>query len=130
MSKANWPKYGISSGVCLALVVFYAGVRDFFAQELMEQFRILCDGFTVAGMLSIMAGVMLWVTNQGALDGIGYAAGAALRLLIPGRGNRREESYGAYVRRRQKKPAAWDFLLWSGAATVGISLIFLWLYYH
>ena len=54
----------------------------------------------------------------------------ALRLLIPGRGNRREESYGEHVRRRQKKPGAWDFLVWSGAVTVGISLIFLWLYYR
>ena len=95
-----------------------------------EYYRLLCDALTVPGVLLLCAGVLVWAKNAGALDGIGYAAGAALRLLIPGRGNRREESYGEHVRRRQKKPGAWDFLVWSGAVTVGISLIFLWLYYR
>ena len=55
--KANLLKYGITGGICAALVWLYISQRDFAAQETMEQYRILCDAFTIPGIIAIMVGL-------------------------------------------------------------------------
>ena len=49
----------ITGGVCAALVWLYISQREFAAQSQMEQYRILCDAFTIPGVISIMLGFLL-----------------------------------------------------------------------
>jgi hypothetical protein len=99
-------------------------------QPLVEQYRILCDAFTVPGLLLIIFGSLLWVSNTGALDGLMYAVTTAVRFLIPGGRLKMEEKYGDYVERRREKPVrGYGFLLISGCVTMAISLVFMALFY-
>lgn len=123
-------KYG---GSALGVGVFawlYVSSRDFLGQPLVEQYRILCDAFTVPGLLLIIFGSLLWVSNTGALDGLMYAVTTAVRFLIPGGRLKMEEKYGDYVERRREKPVrGYGFLLISGCVTMAISLVFMALFY-
>lgn len=129
-AKANLLKYGISGVICVAMVVFYAAVRDFFAQALVEQYRILCDGFTISGVLAILAGALLAVTNQGALDGLTYACSTAFKALIPG-GRLQTEKYYDYVQRKnEKRVKGYGFLFVVGGICMALALIFMFLFYQ
>ena len=129
-SKTNLLKYGISAAVCAAMVWFYISVRDFSAQALVDKYRILCDAFTVPGLLAILAGVLLAVTNQGALDGIGYACSTAFKALIPG-GRLKMEKYYDYVQRKnEKRVKGYGFLFIVGGACMLIAVVFMILFYH
>lgn len=128
--KVNLLKYGISAVVCGGLVWFYVSQRSFGAQELMEKYRILCDAFTVPGLLLMMFGALLAISNQGAFDGIGYALSITWKALIPG-GRTKMEKYFDYVeRRRSKKTNGYGFLFVVGGVCMAIALVFMILFYQ
>lgn len=99
--------------------------------KLVDQYLILCDAFTVPGVLLILFGAMVWVSNQGALDGLAYCVRFAVFSLIPGKRLERDEKYGEYVERKsQNRLKGYGFLFWSGLATMAIALVFMVLFYH
>ncbi len=122
-------KYG-SCAVFVGLLAYaYIALRDFAGAELVDQYRMLCDAFTVPGILLLMFGAMIWSLNTGALDGITYAVTFAFRSLIPG-GRYRDEKYADYVeRQREKRVKGYGFLLISGGAAMAVALIFMALFY-
>lgn len=128
-AKTNLLKYGISITVCIALSLFYVCVRDFFAQDLAGKYRILCDAFTVPGVLALLSGALIAVTNRGALDGITYATTHAFMTLFPG-GRLRTEKYYDYVqRKREKRIKSYGFLFVVGGIWMALALIFMILFY-
>ena len=128
--KVRLTQYGLC-GLFVGLMAWlYLWLRDFAGAEGAERYQLLCDALTVPGVLLLCAGALIWVTNLGALDGLGYGLRLALRALIPGRRLQKEESYRDYVLgRQQKRVKGYGFLLISGAVTIAVSLIFLGLYY-
>lgn len=122
-------KYGSCAAFVGLLAYLYISLRDFAGEELVEQYRILCDAFTIPGVLLIMFGAMIWALNTGALDGITYAVTFAFRSLIPG-GRYRDEKFADYVeRRREKRVKGYGFLLISGGAAMAIAMVFYALFY-
>ena len=108
----------------------YLWAGEVWAVALKEQLRILCDAFAIPGVLLLCLGALAWTTGQGALDGLAYSLRLAVRALIPGKRLEREENYGAYVAsRRAKARGKVSGLLICGGIAVGISLVFLALYY-
>lgn len=123
-------KYGISGGVCVAIAVFYCGVRDFFQMETVEKLRTLCDAFTVPGILALCVGCLLWVSNEGVFYGLGYCLDVTRKALIPG-GRMKMEKYYDYVQRHKgKKVTGFGFLFVIGGACMAIALIFMALFYY
>ena len=47
----------------------------------MEKYRILSDFFAVPGLFCLFWGILRWLANQGAFEGVGYVLKNALRLL-------------------------------------------------
>ena len=128
--KAAWLKYGIAGGVCLALAAVYCLLRDFSALTLMEKYRVLCDAFTVPGLLMLAVGSLLWVSNDGFFCGLGYCLNVVWRALLPG-GRRKAERYYEYVERhRQKKAAGYGFLFAWGGVCMAIAALFMLLFYR
>ena len=128
----NLKKYGISAAIALGLAYLFVSLRvDFAHPELtpvMEWYRILCDGFTVPGLLFLMVGFMVTLSNQGALDGLGYVASSAFKLLIPNNGMK--ERYSEYLeRRRANRLRGYGFLYVIGAVCMAVAGIFMALFY-
>jgi hypothetical protein len=131
--KKNLLKYGITTFLALSLAYFYVSVRvDFSNMEAtprMELYRIICDAFTIPGLVLIMLGCLMSLSNTGALDGLGYVGSIAVKMLLPG-GALKMERYKEYLeRRRQNRIKGYGFLYLVGFGCMAISLIFMALFY-
>ena len=126
----NLIKYGGSALFVALLAGSYIGARDFAGSALVDKYLILCDAFTVPGMLLICFGAMLWVSTTGALDGLSYAVRFAVYSLIPAKRLERDEKYGDYIERKsQNRVKGYGFLFFAGLITMAVALIFMALYY-
>ena len=105
----------------------YLAPRDLAGADLKHRFGLLCDAFTIPGVLLLGAGALLRLAGKGALDGLRYALCCAFRGLLPGRGT--VERYGDYTeRKRSSRTDGCGWLLLSGGISTAISLVFLALY--
>ena len=132
-SLKNILKYGITSAICLALTVTYVTLRidltNLAAVPTVTLYRVLCDGFTVPGIIVLMLGCLVWLSTQGAMDGVGYLMSYAVKALIPGkRGD--IERYGDYIeRKRANRATGYGFLIITGLVFMGFAAIFMVLFY-
>ncbi len=127
--KRRLIKYGCCAVFVALMAWAYIALRDFAGSTLVEKLVMLCDAFTVPGTLLLMVGLLVMLTNAGAVDGLLYALSVAGKALIPG-GRKRIERYADFIERRHEKPAkGYGFLLISGGVTLGIAMVFL-IAYH
>lgn len=120
-------------GICFALVVAFAAAfmsaQDLENIQPVDLYRLLSDAFTVPGVLLVGIGGMVWLSGEGALNGLMYCL-KSLKRLIPGKGADKMGTYADYVAERQgKKTGGYGFLIISGAVSLAISLVFLALFY-
>ena len=132
-AKGNLMKYGISLAICLlmsyAFVALRVDIRNLAAVAPMDLYLILCDAFTIPGLLMLMCGLLMSVSNQGALDGVGYVAAHAFRLLVPGAATKMER-YKEYVEhRRANRLKGYGFLYVVALLFLALAAIFLVLFY-
>lgn len=127
--RRNLLKYGITGVLCVALAVVYCVLRDFPKLPLVEKYRTLCDAFTVPGLLAICVGVLLWSSNDGLFNGLGYCLNITWKSLIPG-GRQKIMRYYDYVQsRKKKKITGYGFLFVCGGACMVIAAVFMVLFY-
>ena len=129
--RNNLLKYGITAmigGLMACFTINSYGYGE--ASAGAERLRILSDAFTIPGVILIMCGFLVMVANGGFFNGISYAAGYAVRMLIPG-ASKDMGKYGDYVEQRSKrKKLSCGFLFVVGAVFLVISIVFIILYYH
>lgn len=128
----NLISYGVSILSGGGIAYLYISLREFPAESAAENYRMLADAFTIPGLLFIMFGALLWAAGKGALDGIGYALGYALRALLPGGRFVKEGTFAEYLeekKAKRKKAAAYSFLFFTGVAFLIVSGVFIYLFY-
>ncbi len=127
--KTALMKYGFGAAFCGGMAWLYVSLRPFDAMTLKERYRTLCDAFTVPGTVLVMVGILLWLSNNGAVDGLGYVMSRLIHSLIPG-GRLRSERYADYVERRREKPLhGFAFLFVTGGVCMAVALVFMALFY-
>ncbi len=129
-TKIQLLKYGGAVAVGLLMTVAYLASTQFLEQPLADMLRLLSDGFMLPGFLMVALGCMIWMSNDGMLDGVTFVLSRAVKFLLPfGRGEK-DENYGDYVKRqREKNIHGYGFLFVTGGVFLAISLIFLWLFH-
>ena len=126
--KQNLLKLGISFAIALGLAYLYVSFRITDGMPLVEWYRMICDAFTIPGLLFLMLGLLVTLSNQGALDGIGYAATVAFKMLIGAGAN--QERYTEYLeRRRANRLKGYGFLYIVGIVCMAVALVCLALFY-
>ena len=131
--KKNLLKYGITVGLSLALAFFFVYVRvdltNLGATELVDLYLIICDAFSIPGLLLLMFGCLMSLSNAGAMDGLGYVVVNGLKMLIPG-GALKMERYKEYLeRRRANRIRGYGFLYIVGAGCMAVAFVFMILFY-
>lgn len=131
--RSNLTKYGITLAIGLAIsyvfIVLRIDVQDLPAADPEQRYLVLCDAFTVPGLLMLFFGLMFSLSRQGALDGVGYVAVNALKMLIPG-GARKMERYGEYRERRKANRAkGFGFLYVCAILNLAVAAVFMALFY-
>ena len=131
--KKNLIKYGVTAGASLVLAFFYVYVRVDFsnieATPLVEWYRIVCDAFTIPGLILLMFGCLMSLSNAGAMDGLGYVVVNGFKMLIPGAATKMERYKEYLERRRENRVKGYGFLYVVGAGCMAISLVFMVLFY-
>lgn len=126
--KSNLLKYGITGTACAGVAAYHVFSQNIGVLPLMEVYRVLCDAFFLPGILLVFSGLLIWLSNQGAMDALGYMLKSVVRFLIPGPGPKHEK-YGDYVqRRREKNVTGYGFVLIVGLISLAIAIVFNVLY--
>lgn len=141
LKKRKWIPYVITTAVVAVLVVLMAWVRGVFSEidpqklaalnETETQYRIklLCDAFSIPGVLAICFGLLVIVSNGGAFDMLAYSMRAFFRLFKKDPLDRKYGSYYDYQQaRKEKKRSFWYFIIVGGAyLLVGIVLLIVYM---
>ena len=131
--KKNLTKYGVTTVLALGLAYLYIYLRvdmtDPGATELVEWYRIICDGFTIPGLILLMFGCLMSLSNAGAMDGLGYVVVNGFKMLIPGAATKMERYKEYLERRRENRVRGYGFLYLVGAGCMAVSVVFLILFY-
>lgn len=129
----NVTKSLIASAIGLVLVYLFVSFRvDFENPELtslMDWYLILCDAFTIPGLVYLMLGLLMTLSNQGALDGVGYVAINGLKMLIPGAATKMERYKEYLERRRANRIKGYGFFYVVGGIFMAVSGVFMALFY-
>lgn len=121
-------KYGITSLVAVGISLGYMFGEGITSAALVDVYRILSDAFTLPALLCLFSGLMVWLSNEGALDAIGYIVSSVVRFLIPF-GGLKHEKYSDYVeRQKEKRLSGYGFLFVIGLILLAASLVFMGLY--
>ena len=127
-SKANLIKSGIVSAVGILVVILFVSSSDFGAQTTVDKYKILCDAFTIPGLLMLMFAAMLSISNEGGLDGVSYLVKQGFRMLTF-RGISQEKYLDYVQHRRENRLTGYGFLYIVGSVFMAVALIFLALFY-
>jgi hypothetical protein len=120
-------KYVLTFAAGFGLVYAYIAPRDLASQTLIEQYHILCDAFTLPGLLMTCFGLMILMGNLGALDTLAYAVHFLLHTFIPLMG--KGKSYLDFMLdRREHRVHGYGFLFVVGLVLTAIGVVFLLLY--
>lgn len=108
-NKASWPLTarevllppGIGVILFIAVFVFRQGVN---APDRETFLGALCDGLTVPGIILTGLGLLRWVSDLGAFDGLSFGVRKAFgQVLREERRNRMPKTYYDFVSAREKK---------------------------
>jgi len=112
----------------LLVAWYYASSRDVWELEPVLKYHVLCDACTLPGAFMMLLGVLIVLSNAGALDTLAfffhYLTHTFIPLLGPG------QSYLDFVEERRAKPGAgFAFLLLAGGVLLLAAAVFLILYF-
>ena len=123
-------KYGITTlvgGLLTWLTLDLHGYSS--TMPKLQQYRLLCDAFTIPGVILVMVGFLVMIANAGNFLGLGYAVKHAVKMLIPF-GNKKDERYYDYYQRKQQgKITGYGFIFITGLVFMAVAIVFFTLFY-
>lgn len=124
-------KYGITGAVGGLMVWLTLDLHGYSrALPSLQQYRLLCDAFTIPGVILIMVGFLVMIANAGNFTGLAYAAKHAVKMLLPF-GSKKQERYYDYYQRKQEQGRikSYGFLFITGLAFMAVAMVFFTLFY-
>lgn len=126
MSKLK--KYLITAGVGFAIAFLVAYSKDVFSQtDLSTIFHILTDSFCVSAVLITGMGALIFVSNEGAFDGIAYAVRSFVDIFRKEKKNK-YHTYYDYKESKKERNTGFAFMLITGLFFMVIMGVMYWLY--
>ena len=96
---------------------------------LVDQYRVICDGFSIPGIMMVLFALLFSLNNLGALDTIAYLMSFLPRMIAPGAFGEPEKLIDYVEARRQKRAKGYGFLYIIGFAFLAVAIVYLILFY-
>ena len=109
---------------------WYATSRWEEEMALVAQYRVLCDAFSIPGIMMVLFALLFTLNNAGALDTIAYLMSFLPRMIAPGAFGEPEKLIDYVERRREKRSKGYGFLYIVGFLYLGIAVYFLIKFYQ
>ncbi len=132
--KAKLIRYLIGTAVCLiiggSLAVFIANNYGFkTTADRAEKYRILCDAFTVPGVLLSLGAALIAIYNTGLFTGLTYGLRGLKDMFLPFL-QQKYVPYREYRKQKmEKKVTGYSFILFAGLAFMAVAVYFLIRFY-
>ena len=118
----------LSLGGLAALYYIYSRWNDALTQA--EAMCILCDAFSLPGMFMTLIAMLCSINYSGGLDTVAYLLSWLPRMIAPGVMGEPKHLIDFVEERRAKRKKGYGFLYVVGFIFLGISLVFLVLFYR
>lgn len=126
-------KYYVQAGVGFVLAFVVMVYRGLFSKPVLsDKIMAIGDGFTVAAVLYLGFGALMWVSSTGFFDIFGYAVKKAAHAIVPGMVQDDAGRYYEYkINKEEKRKGFLDyFTLKLGVLFLIISGILLFVWYQ
>ena len=123
-------KKRLAVDLCVGLILAFAVamLRDLFdAASATDAAKAICDGFFVAAVAIGGIGVLGFIRNQGAFDGMMFGVSKVFRVKWKRFGDYRE-SFADFQEKKSKKRSPMKEIIFAGAILLGLSIITLAVY--
>ena len=118
-----------AAAVGSAVAWWYGTSRWVEDMALVEQYRVLCDAFSIPGVMMVLFALLFSLNNLGALDTIAYLMSFLPRMIAPGAFGEPEQLIDFVERRRLKRSKGYGFLYIVGFIFLGIAIFYLVKFY-
>ena len=118
-----------AAAVGVAVAWWYATSRWEEEMELVLQYRVLCDAFSIPGIMMVLFAMLFSLNNLGALDTIAYLMSFLPRIIAPGAFGEPEKLIDFVENRRMKRTKGYGFLYIVGFIFLGIAIYYLVKFY-
>ena len=123
-------KYIITSSIGLAIALLVALSKDVFTQgELKTVYHILCDSFFVPGVVITGFGLLVFASNGGAFDMLTFGMKKFFSLFKKDLSGITKETFYDYSMAKHGEHLSFAYMIVVGLILIGISIIFLMLYF-
>lgn len=112
-----------------AVAWLYGTSRWMEDMALVEQYRVLCDAFSIPGIMMVLFALLFSLNNLGALDTIAYLMSFLPRMIAPAAFGEPEKLIDYVERRREKRTKGYGFLYIVGFIFLGIAIFYLVKFY-
>ena len=132
-------KYTVTVAIGLIIAFISLLVKKVFAAASAgDVFRILADAFTIPGGLLLVAGLGIWILNQGGFDGLIYMTRVLFRTKTQSKEGSiseneegRVEPYSEFIikRHNEQQVTGYSFIIVTAVAFLALAGVFVILYY-
>ncbi|MFA6627972.1 MAG: DUF3899 domain-containing protein [Bacilli bacterium] len=127
----NVIRYLITTSVGLVIVLIIVLSKHIFSlDDAIEIYQVLTDAFFVAGVLITGYGLLVVSSNGGTFDMLVYGVGRFFDLFRNDMMKVKHKTFYDYRMAKLDRQQGFGFLIIVGLVFLGISGLFLWLYYQ
>ena len=123
--KSKIIKYGVTSLIGLLLAYITLCNYGFFdANDTQYRYLCLSNAFTIPGVVIMMCGALVWISQQGMFDTLSYAGKMVVDQFRPS--VYKHCKYGDYVmeKRENRKKGGFGFLVIVGGVFFAVGIVF------
>lgn len=121
-------KFLVDLGIATVVAVLVWVLEDLFhAETSQDTFRILSDGFFVAGAMFLAMGGMTWTKNGGVMDGLGFTFKTVLARIRSDYETSRM-TFAEYREEREKKASSPVPMVLAGLVHIVLAAVTLLIY--
>lgn len=127
--KKSLIRYSVTAAVGLLLALAMTFLKQvYWLNDSEKIWQALCDCFFVPGILLFLFGVLVFCTNGGTFDMLGFGAKKFFGLFRREKTEENRESFYDYRVRKQKNRRSFGYLLIVGAVFLMVAVVFFLLY--
>ena len=126
----NWLQYVIISSISLLIALCVLFVQNSFEHSGTLLLSELSNAFFVPGVLTLGVGVLIWCSNEGALDMLSYGIKKLFDLFKRDLTKVKYRTFYEYKNAQKEKRYSFSAYIIVGAVMIVISAIFLIIYHN
>ena len=119
-------RYGVSAVIATALLFLILFLNGYWnLTEPQDKLRVMCDAFSLPGILLVLTSGLIFASNAGAFDGLIYGLRVGVEIILPFLPHKYVKYRDYIQKRREKKVKGYSFIFFTGAAFLTAGLVLL-----